>query len=408
MLRGAGWDVHVAADLGGSYEELPPNLVAHAARERRWCQGNLQHVRLLFAPTFTLASRLILAVGALSYLCGPAWVLFVVAISLSPSVPGLAGFMEHVPPDEHSLARVFGATLIALTLSFLVLPKLFALVRLRMTPGAVALRGGWGSVIASLTFESLFALLVTPVLLTFQAAFVFAILSGRNAGWNVQSRGEATLSVGAAFHAHGLQTIAGLAAAALLLATDSFISIWLLPSVVGLWVAIPLSAVTSRVEWGLWTRRRRLFLIPEEVAPSPVLQAAGPPFRRPTRPGALRTGRTFPTQPPSWTLPLPGTSWSTIAAADTPFHQDRSPQDHTMEHPSRAWLCESTTLISYRSTDLRRSPTRGKARMRPSPIQVCMEPFWDRRGPRVQSGETCPMHAVTCDPWGATPAARRR
>ena len=273
LMRGAGWDVRVAADLGGSYEELPPNLVAHAARERRWCQGNLQHLRLLFAPTFALASRLTLAVGALSYLCGPAWVLFVVAISLSPSVPGLVGFTENMPPAERSQARVFGATLVVLTLSFLVLPKVFALVRLRMTPGSVALRGGWGPVVASLVLESLFALLVTPILLTFQAAFVLAVLSGSNAGWNVQSREETALSVDAAFHAHGLQTLGGLAAAALLFATDSLISIWLLPSLVGLWVAIPLSAVTSRADWGRRARRRRLFLIPEELAPSPVLQA---------------------------------------------------------------------------------------------------------------------------------------
>ena len=273
LMRGAGWDVRVASDLGGSYEEVPPNLVAHAARERRWCQGNLQHLRLLFAPTFAVASRLTLAVGALSYLCGPAWVLFVAAISLSPSIPALVGFTGNVPPAESSVARVLGATLIALTLSFLVLPKVFALLRLSMTPGAVALRGGWGPVVASLALESLFALLVTPILLTFQAAFVFAVLSGGNAGWSVQSRGEAALSAGAVFHAHGLQTIVGLAAAGLMFATDSLVSIWLLPSLVGLWIAIPLSAVTSRVDWGLRARRRRLFVIPEELAPSPVLQA---------------------------------------------------------------------------------------------------------------------------------------
>ncbi len=273
LMRGAGWDVRVASDLGGSYEEVPPNLVAHAARERRWCQGNLQHLRLLFAPTFAVASRLTLAVGALSYLCGPAWVLFVAAISLSPSIPALVGFTGNVPPAESSVARVLGAALIALTLSFLVLPKVFALLRLSMTPGAVALRGGWGPVVASLALESLFALLVTPILLTFQAAFVFAVLSGGNAGWSVQSRGEAALSAGAVFHAHGLQTIVGLAAAGLMFATDSLVSIWLLPSLVGLWIAIPLSAVTSRVDWGLRARRRRLFVIPEELAPSPVLQA---------------------------------------------------------------------------------------------------------------------------------------
>jgi membrane glycosyltransferase len=65
----------------------------------------------------------------------------------------------------------------------------------------------------------------------------------------VQSREDAALSVAAAFHAHGLQRIGGLAAAALLFATDSLTAIWLLPSLVGLWAAISLSAVTSRDYW---------------------------------------------------------------------------------------------------------------------------------------------------------------
>ena len=47
LLQRAGWSVWLAPELGGSYEELPSTLRGYLARDRRWCQGNLQHVRLL-------------------------------------------------------------------------------------------------------------------------------------------------------------------------------------------------------------------------------------------------------------------------------------------------------------------------------------------------------------------------
>ena len=50
LLRRGGWAVRMADDLAGSYEDAPPNLIELAARDRRWCQGNLQHARLLGTP----------------------------------------------------------------------------------------------------------------------------------------------------------------------------------------------------------------------------------------------------------------------------------------------------------------------------------------------------------------------
>ncbi|HEY5792104.1 MAG TPA: glucans biosynthesis glucosyltransferase MdoH, partial [Chthoniobacterales bacterium] len=43
LMRKAGYDVWFAYDEEGSYEEGPPNLSDSLARDRRWCQGNLQH-----------------------------------------------------------------------------------------------------------------------------------------------------------------------------------------------------------------------------------------------------------------------------------------------------------------------------------------------------------------------------
>ena len=72
MLR-AGYTVYMLPDLGGSYEESPPSLIDLAARDRRWCQGNLQHARIIGAKGFTLATRQHLAHGIMGYLASPLW-----------------------------------------------------------------------------------------------------------------------------------------------------------------------------------------------------------------------------------------------------------------------------------------------------------------------------------------------
>ena len=48
MLR-ENWEVWFAYDLEGSYEEAPQGMIENAQRDRRWCQGNLQHGLVLFA-----------------------------------------------------------------------------------------------------------------------------------------------------------------------------------------------------------------------------------------------------------------------------------------------------------------------------------------------------------------------
>ena len=79
LLRRAGWEVWLAYDLGGSYEEIPPTLIDYAKRDRRWCQGNLQHLRLILARGFKALSRIHLLMGVMSYLASPLWLLFLIA-----------------------------------------------------------------------------------------------------------------------------------------------------------------------------------------------------------------------------------------------------------------------------------------------------------------------------------------
>ncbi|MGO1056755.1 glycosyltransferase family 2 protein [Crossiella sp. CA198] len=58
LLRRAGWEVWSAPELGGGYESAPPTIVEYARRDRRWCQGNLQHLRVITWPGRTVTSRL--------------------------------------------------------------------------------------------------------------------------------------------------------------------------------------------------------------------------------------------------------------------------------------------------------------------------------------------------------------
>ena len=92
MLRRAGWEVWMVPWLGGSYEETPPTLIDHAKRDRRWCQGNLQHMRVLPARGLHPISRLHLFTGIMSYLASPLWLTF-----LATGVAFLAWKMAHPP-----------------------------------------------------------------------------------------------------------------------------------------------------------------------------------------------------------------------------------------------------------------------------------------------------------------------
>ena len=75
FMRRAGWKVYLASELRGSYEEVPPSLISYAARDRRWCQGNMQHIRLLFTRGLHPVNRLHLILGIMGYLAAPLWML---------------------------------------------------------------------------------------------------------------------------------------------------------------------------------------------------------------------------------------------------------------------------------------------------------------------------------------------
>ena len=73
LMRRGGWKVRMATDCGGSWEESPPSLIDVAMRDRRWAQGNLQHMKIVGASGLSFISRMHLGVGIMSYLSSPLW-----------------------------------------------------------------------------------------------------------------------------------------------------------------------------------------------------------------------------------------------------------------------------------------------------------------------------------------------
>jgi membrane glycosyltransferase len=76
MMARAGWEVWLAPELTGSWEQNPPHLLDELQRDRRWCQGNLQNARLVAEPGWRPVHRVMLGTAAFSYAVAPLWLVF--------------------------------------------------------------------------------------------------------------------------------------------------------------------------------------------------------------------------------------------------------------------------------------------------------------------------------------------
>ncbi len=263
FLRRAGWEVWMAPDLGGSFEEPPPSAYDYLKRDRRWAQGNLQHVRVLIAQGLELPSRLHMAMGIMAYVSSPLWLLMLVvsAFSLAP---------KFMPPADH----VILLQLMAATVLLLFGPKLMALGVALRNPHTVKAHGGKGALVRSVFFESIFATLFAPVVMLAHSWFIFCILMGIATGWGPQVRQDRGLPSWFVIHHYLPFTLIGLACALALWRFAAENLYFYAPLLAGLLLAIPLVRLTSSLRLGMATARRGLFLIPSENVKEPVLERA--------------------------------------------------------------------------------------------------------------------------------------
>ena len=274
LMRRAGWDVYLLPLMEGSYEEAPGNVVDYARRDRRWCQGSLQHLGLLAVPGFHLLNRLYFLLGAAGYLSSVAWLLLLLASTLYVllSAPGAAAPILWVPRSWPGPA----VPLLAVTAGLLLAPRLLAL--LQVLAVRRGLFGGAPRLVAGALLETLFAVVVAPVMMLYHTRFVASVLAGRDVRWEAQVREGDTLGWREAWAggAWWITLAGGVWGAVTLYASPAFL-LWLSPILAGLLLAAPLIRWTSSRSLGAWTRRRGLLLVPSETAPPPELAAGEPP-----------------------------------------------------------------------------------------------------------------------------------
>jgi membrane glycosyltransferase len=279
LMRRAGWKLYLVPELSGSYEESPPSLIDFAERDRRWCQGNLQHSRIVPAAGLHWMSRLHLLTGIMSYLASPLWLLLIVlglllalqAHFLRPEYfPNRFALFPTWPVfDPVRALRLFIGTMAVLLapkgLGFLLLVK----DREMLQRCGGALRAG-----ASVLLEVMISSLLAPVTMLMQSAVVMSILTGRDAGWKAQRRDDGSIPMRTIASYHRPHTLCGVLLAVAAYAVSPSLLAWMSPVVLGLFLAIPVSAVTGRQGVGKACRRLGLLVTPEEAEPPGVLQRA--------------------------------------------------------------------------------------------------------------------------------------
>ena len=279
LMRRAGWAIHMAPALGGSFEECPPSLLDFAARDRRWCQGNLQHLAVLPARGLHWVSRLHLLTGIGSYLTAPLWLVFL-ALGILISLQAQFVRPEYFPkgfslfPQWPAQDPVLAAWVFLGTMGLLIVPKLLAILLLLTQRETRKRFGGGFAALAGILVETFLSSMIAPVMMIFQSTAVGEILLGRDAGWQVQRRDDGGVPRSETVRRYALPTLVGIMMAIAAYVVSLPLLLWMTPVIVGLLLAIPVALLSSISASGRTGRPPWLFATPEQTSPPQVLLRA--------------------------------------------------------------------------------------------------------------------------------------
>lgn len=276
MLRRAGWGVRFDTDLTESYEEAPPSLLDVMIRDRRWCQGNLQHKSLVIAQGLHFATRLHLLSGILSYLTAVFWFLLI-AVGFALAVQAYFVRPEYFAnPSLFPTWPVFDVVkarqLFTLSIMLVITPKIYGWLAIMLHWKRCVRFGGPILLTLNTLLEILLSALYAPVLMLSQFFIVFDVIKGRDSGWHPQARQDGATSWKEATHAYALHTLLGctLAASSFFLNTQLFY--WSLPISFSLIFSIPLSWMSGGRKRGNVLSKLWLLKSPEEKRPTDVIE----------------------------------------------------------------------------------------------------------------------------------------
>jgi membrane glycosyltransferase len=261
MIRGAGYDVRVIADEFDSWEENPPSLPDFIKRDLRWCQGNLQYLKLLRMPGLQPMGRFQLVNAIMMYAGAPAGLLMLLA--------GLAMLGDGSRRSSAPATLAFGLYFGMLALGFA--PRLLGTLDILLQPARRRLYGGTFRLMGGGLVDLLFSLFLGPVMMIAQSLFVGGLVFGRRVMWETQNRNGRAVRVGEALRGLWPQTLFGVAVAGILGIYAPHVLPWAAPTILPCLLAVPFTCLTASSELGRVFVRHRICAIPDEYLPPPAV-----------------------------------------------------------------------------------------------------------------------------------------
>jgi membrane glycosyltransferase len=255
LMRRARYEVRVIPVEGESWEENPPTLMDFTKRDLRWCQGNMQYWRLLGLRGLRPVSRFQMFAAIMMYMGAPSWLL----MTSTAAVKLIEG-------DAGQVNLAFGMAMFFIMFGVSLIPKLMGMLDIALTTGGAARYGGRLRFAASGALETLFSILMAPVVAFRVTLFLIGLVFGKSVIWGGQNRDAYRLTWGDAARGLWPQSLFGLG----LLVSIGFASgaqsvAWAGPMIAGLMLAVPYAVLTAHPRFDRWLTRRGLCTIPDEI-----------------------------------------------------------------------------------------------------------------------------------------------
>jgi membrane glycosyltransferase len=263
LMRRAGYEVRVLPTEMDSWEENPPTMLDFAQRDVRWCQGNMQYIKLLDLPGLHAMSRFQLVWAIMMFIGIPAWTLM---IALLP----LAAWEGQSVVNYPVRTAIF---LYFLFFTMYLMPKIAGLIDAVLTKGAVARYGGALRFGVATVLELAFSFLQGAVSTIRTSIFMAGLAFGKSVVWGGQSRDAYGISWTTAVRILWPQTLFGVIVCGALWMISPAVLWWSLPLTAGYLVAIPFAVLTASPALGRWFQRIGLAGIPEDFNPPPEIRA---------------------------------------------------------------------------------------------------------------------------------------
>ncbi|MEM7214560.1 MAG: glucans biosynthesis glucosyltransferase MdoH [Pseudomonadota bacterium] len=267
-MRRAGYECRVLAEEGGSYEENPPHVLEFIRRDLRWCHGNMQYFKLLSEPGLYLTSRIQLVLAILMFTSSPAWMLFVSVATAGFLFPQLNINFQAIGP---------GYTLFAIIMTMVFAPKIASFFDVLLTSGLRKQFGGGFAVVGSAITETIFSMMLAPIMAIANTIFLFKLFVLRKAkGWAAQSRSVQALPLSVVASHLWPQMLFGFVGLATVFSAGvhSLAGFLIcLPVFVGPALALPFGVTSSSPTIGRVSARLGFWQIPEEDEPAVIIRA---------------------------------------------------------------------------------------------------------------------------------------